>query len=62
MQQTEDTTQTARALLLVAGALVGFIGMAREDSTMVYIAIGLLAVGVLLAIVRRVQNRRNESS
>jgi hypothetical protein len=61
VQQTEDTTQTARALLLVAGALVGFIGMSRESTTMVYIAIGLLAVGILLAIVRRIQNRRNES-
>jgi len=34
--------------LLVAGAAVGLFGMAREDTTIVYIGIAVLAAGVLL--------------
>ena len=51
----EDTTQNLRAILLVAGALLGAVGMAMESSLLVYIAIGILAVGIVFALIRRLQ-------
>jgi hypothetical protein len=60
MQQMEDRTQNARALLLVAGALLGAVGMSQDSPVLIYIAIGLLAVGLVLAATRRIQMRRNE--
>ena len=61
MERREDTTQTARALLLVAGALVAFVGMTRESTTIVYVGMAIVAVGFILMIIRRIQDRRHES-
>ena len=57
----EDTTQNLRAILLVAGALLGAVGMAMESSLLVYIAIGILAVGIVFALIRRLQLRKKAS-
>jgi hypothetical protein len=56
-----DTSQNLRAVLLVAGALLGAVGMASENSLLVYIAIGILAVGIVIALVRRIQLRNKAS-
>jgi hypothetical protein len=60
VQYSQDTTQNARALLLVAGALIGTVGMASERSWMIYIALVILAAGGVLAIMRRIKMRREE--
>lgn len=61
MERPEDNTQTIRAILLMAGALVGAYGMSKNNEVIVYIAIGILAVGVVLALIRRAKMRKNES-
>lgn len=61
MQYPEDTTQNIRAASLIAGALVGIVGMATGRSLMIYIAIAILAIGAALAIVRRVKMRKHDS-
>jgi hypothetical protein len=61
VERPEDNTQTARALLLVAGALLGVVGMASDQPILIYIAMGVVAVGLMLAIVRRIKIRRSES-
>jgi hypothetical protein len=58
VDRTQDATQNIRAILLVAGALLGAVGMSQQNSTLVYIAIGILAFGIVLAVARRVQIRR----
>ena len=45
----------------MAGALVGAYGMSKNNEVIVYIAIGILAVGVVLALIRRAKMRKNES-
>lgn len=57
----EDSTQNLRAVLLAAGAMLGVMGMLTETSWLVYIAIGILAVGIVLAAIRRMQLRKKES-
>lgn len=57
----EDSTQNLRAVLLAAGALLGVMGMITETSWLVYVAIGILAVGIVLAAIRRIQLRKKES-
>ena len=61
MERPEDNTQTIRAILLMAGALVGAYGMSKNNEVIFYIAIGILAVGVVLALIRRAKMRKNES-
>ena len=56
-----DRTQNLRAILLVTGALLGAIGMAMENSLLVYIAIGILAIGIVIALIRRIQLRKKAS-
>ena len=57
----EDNTQNARAASLIVGALVGVVGMATENSVLIYIAMGILAVGIVMARKRRIQKRKDES-
>lgn len=57
----EDNTQNARAASLIVGSLVGVVGMATENSVLIYIAMGILAVGIILALLRRIQKRKDES-
>ena len=57
----EDNTQNARAASLIVGALVGVVGMATENSVLIYIAMGILAVGIVMALKRRIQKRKDES-
>lgn len=57
----EDSTQNLRGVLLAAGALSGVMGMITETSWLVYVAIGILAVGIVLAAIRRIQLRKKES-
>lgn len=61
MEYPADTTQNIRAAALIAGALVGIVGMATGRSLMIYIALAILAVGGALAIRRRVQMRKHDS-
>lgn len=61
----EDKTQELRILLLVSGASLGLAGMVYEMSWLVYVAIGVLAAGGIIAIARRwkiKQAERNEST
>jgi hypothetical protein len=60
MPRPEDRTQELRALSLVLGASLGLAGMVSEISWLVYAGIGVVAVGGVLALVRRWQIRRNE--
>ncbi len=60
MPPPDDRTQELRALSLVLGASLGLAGMVSEISWLVYAGIGVLAVGGVLALVRRWQIRRNE--
>ncbi len=60
MARPEDTTQALRALLLVAGASLGLAGMVTERSWLVYLGIGVLAVGGIIAIARRWRIRKTE--
>jgi hypothetical protein len=65
MARPEDRTQEVRAMLLVMGAGIGLAGMVTETSWLVYVGIGVLAVGGAIALVRRWKIRqaeRNESS
>ncbi len=57
----EHNTQNARAASLIVGSLVGVVGMATENSVLIYIAMGILAVGIILALLRRIQKRNDES-
>lgn len=57
----EDSTQNARAASLIVGSLVGVVGMATENSVLIYISIGILAVGIIMALRRRIQKRKDES-
>ena len=57
----EDNTQNARAASLIVGSLVGVVGMATENSVLIYIAMGILAVGIVMALKRRIQKRKDES-
>ena len=57
----EDNTQNARAASLIVGALVGVVGMAKENSVLIYIVMGILAVGIVMALKRRIQKRKDES-
>jgi LPXTG-motif cell wall-anchored protein len=61
----EDTTQEIRALLLVTGASMGVAGMVTETSWLVWAGIGVLAVGGVIALIRRwkiKQAERNDTS
>lgn len=60
MAKHEDRTQEIRALLLVVGASLGLAGMVTERSWLVYLAIGVLSVGGVIALARRWQIRRAE--
>ena len=51
-----------RALLLVLGASIGLAGMATELSWLVYLGIGVLAVGGVIAIARRWKIRKAEQN
>lgn len=42
-----------KMLLFVAGAVLGMIGMATDRNWIVYLAVGVLAVGLLLRFVDR---------
>ena len=57
----EDNTQNARAASLIVGSLVGVVGMATENSVLIYIAMGILAIGIIMAIHRRIKSRKDES-
>ena len=61
MTPHEDTTQEIRVVLLVIGASIGLAGMMLEISWLVYLAIGVLAAGGILAILRRRKIRQSES-
>jgi hypothetical protein len=56
----EDNTLEIRAILLVVGASLAFAGMATGRSWMINSAIGVIAVGLVLAIHRK--RRREERS
>jgi hypothetical protein len=56
----EDRTQEIRVVLLVIGASIGLAGMMLQLSWLVYVAIGVLAVGGILAILRRWKIRQSE--
>ncbi len=61
----EDNTQELRALLLVVGASLGLAGMITETSWLVWAGIGVLAVGGIIALIRRwkiKQAERDEST
>ena len=60
MTRNEDTTQEIRIVLLVVGASIGLAGMMLEISWLVYLAIGVLAVGGIIAILRRWKIRQSE--
>lgn len=60
MTPHEDATQEIRVVLLVIGASIGLAGMMLEISWLVYVAIGVLAVGGILAILRRWKIRQSE--
>ena len=65
MTPHHDSTQQIRAALLAAGGLGGLAGMATETSWLIYASIGVLAVGGVLAIIRRwkiKQSERDEST
>jgi hypothetical protein len=58
MQHPEDTSQAIRMILLVVGAGVGLVGMATDTSWLVYGALVVLAVGLAIALIRRVRLRK----
>ena len=60
MTAHEDRTQEIRVVLLVIGASIGLAGMILELSWLVYVAIGVLAAGGILAILRRWKIRQSE--
>ena len=65
MSPHQDSTQEIRAVLLAAGGLGGLAGMATETSWLIYASIGVLAVGGILALIRRwkiKQTERDEST
>jgi hypothetical protein len=61
VEQPQDSTQTIRGILLLAGALLGAYGMSKNNDVIVYIALGILAAGAVLALIRRAKMRRTES-
>ena len=60
MTRPADPTQELRALLLVLGAALGLAGMVTDRSWLVYVGIGVLAVGGVIALLRRWKIRRAE--
>ena len=56
----QDRTQELRILLLVTGASLGLAGMVFDLSWLVSAGIGVLAVGGIIAIVRRWKIKRAE--
>ncbi len=60
MTPHEDSTQEIRVVLLVIGASIGLAGMMLDFSWLIYVAIGVLAVGGILAIRRRWKIRQSE--
>ena len=60
MNRHPDNTQEIRALLLVTGASLGLAGMITETSWLVWLGIGVLAVGGIIAIIRRWKIRQAE--
>jgi hypothetical protein len=60
MTPHEDPTQEIRVVLLVIGASIGLAGMMLNVSWLVYVAIGVLAIGGILAIIRRWKIRQSE--
>ena len=50
----EDRTLGIGTGLLVLGAFLGVLGMARENDWLVYAGIGVLAIGGIFAIARRI--------
>ena len=60
MTHHEDPTQEIRVVLLVIGASIGLAGMMLNASWLVYVAMGVLAVGGILAIIRRWKIRQSE--
>jgi UDP-N-acetylmuramyl pentapeptide phosphotransferase/UDP-N-acetylglucosamine-1-phosphate transferase len=51
----KDRTLEIRAGLLVLGATIGVLGMATETDWLIYTAIGVVAIGGVLAILRRIK-------
>ena len=60
MTSHEDTTQEIRVVLLILGASIGLAGMMLEISWLIYVAIGVLAIGGILALIRRWKIRQSE--
>lgn len=56
----EDDTQVQRGVLLAVGGVVGLIGMVTETHWLIYSALALLAVGMILAMIRRIKLRKKE--
>jgi hypothetical protein len=56
----EDNTQELRALLLVVGASLGLAGMITETPWLVWAGIGVLAVGGIIALLRRWKIKKAE--
>jgi UDP-N-acetylmuramyl pentapeptide phosphotransferase/UDP-N-acetylglucosamine-1-phosphate transferase len=48
-----DNTLLVRAFILVLGASLALAGMATETSWLINVAIGVIVVGLILAIYRR---------
>jgi hypothetical protein len=61
VEQPQDSTQTIRGVLLLTGALLGAYGMSKSNDVIVYIALAILAIGAVLALIRRAKMRRTES-
>jgi UDP-N-acetylmuramyl pentapeptide phosphotransferase/UDP-N-acetylglucosamine-1-phosphate transferase len=51
----EDRTLPIRTGSLVLGALLGAVGMAQDNDWLIYGAIGVLAIGGIFAIARRIK-------
>ena len=50
-----DDTLGIRAALLGVGLIVGVIGMTTNTDWLIYAAIGVIAIGGILAILRRIK-------
>lgn len=62
MPEHQDSTQPIRILSLVLGAALGLAGMTTAYTWLVYVAMGVLAVGAILAIIRRIKIRKSAAS
>ena len=51
----EDRTLGIRTTLLVLGGFLGVLGMALRNDWLVYAAMGVLAIGGIFAIARRIK-------